>query len=681
MTQPPPPASQPGEPPKGGFGAPQDPPAGGFGAPPPSPYGTPPPPQAAQEQPPGPYNAPPQAPQPPQAQPQPPQPQAPQPPQTQPQPPQPQAPQPPQTQPQPPQSPQPQPPQPQPPQAPGAGPAYGYPQAPGQPQPQPGYGYPQAPPGYGYPQTPTSSQPGQPGYFGQPGPGQQPGYGYPTPPQFAQPQTPAGTGGKKLNAQMKIIIGAALAVVLIVGAGIVYSASGDDGGTDVSTAGPVGGSGGGGGDKGGDTGGLAGGTEKVPASTKSHVAFEIPKPAVSDVTTVYGSWVTDKAYVKTGMYEVAGYDLEKGTKLWSVPTAGQVCAASRHMTEDHKTAILFQEGKPTAADKYPSCNTLGALDLDTGKMIWSKSVVASSNGDEPVHFSEVTVSGTTVAAGGTDGGAALDITTGAQLWAPKISTDDCYDTGYAGGPALVTVRKCGSYDDPKISIQTLDAKTGAPLSSYDMPPGVEYAAVVSTKPLVVAADIGDTAGDGSSISDYFSIDAETGKLIVRISADADRYAGECGSTEVERCVGMTVGNNRLYVPTESHEGTAEYGDTNEIVAFDLTTGKLLGARADAGERYSMVPLRMDGTNVIAYKVPPYDKGGQVVSLDGETLKETVLMENPSTEKIRDRETYFGYDRGEFLYEKGRLFLSPDMLSESSGTDDDSKLLAMVFTTG
>ncbi|MGW2838337.1 outer membrane protein assembly factor BamB family protein [Streptomyces sp. NPDC001493] len=628
MTQPPPPPQQPGEPPKGGFGAPQDPPSGGFGAPPPSPYAKPP-----------------QAPQAPQA-------------------PQPQAAQPPQPQP------------PQPPQGP-AGPAYGYP------QPQPGYGYPQGPPpqpGYGYPQTPTSSQPGQPGYFGQPGPGQ-PGYGYPTQPQYAQPQPPQGTGGgKKVSAQMKIIIGAALAVVLIIGAGVVYSASGDGGDPEVSTAGPTAGGGGGDGDK-GDGGGLAGGTEKVPASTKSHVSFQIPKPKVSDVTTVYGSWVTDKVYVKTGVYEVAGYDLEKGTKLWSIPTAGQLCAASRHMTKDYRTAIVFEESKPTSADKYPSCNKLGALDLNTGKMLWSKSVTAASNGDEPVRFSEVTVSGTTVAAAGTEGGAAFDINTGAQLWAPKISSDDCYDTGYGGGEALVTVRKCGSYDDPKLSIQTLDAKTGAPISSYDMPPGVEYAAVVSTEPLVVAADIGDTAGDGSSISDYFSIDSETGKLIVRISADAERYAGECGSTEVERCVGMTVGNNRLYVPTESHEGTSEYGDTNEIVAFDLTTGKLLGARADAGERYSMIPLRMDGTNVIAYKVPPYDKGGQVVSLDGATLKETVLMENPSTEKIRDAETYFGYDRGEFLYEKGRLFLSPNMLSESSGADEDDRLLAMAFTTG
>ncbi|WP_405457754.1 PQQ-binding-like beta-propeller repeat protein [Streptomyces sp. NBC_00101] len=639
MTQPPQP-QQPDEPPKGGFGAPQDPPPGGFGAPPPPSPGTPPPP-------------PPQAPQP-------------SPPHTPQQPPPPQAPQPspPGAYGTPPAGP--------PPQGP-AGPAYGYP------QPQPGYGYPQGQPGYGYPQTPTSAQPGQPGYFGQPGPGQ-PGYGYPTQPQYAQPQPPQGGGRGRLSAQTKIILGAVLAVVLIVGAGIVYSASGDGGDPDVSTAGPTGGA-----DKGGDDGrgdgGASGGTEKVPASTKSKVAFTIPKPEVSDVTSVYGSWVTDKVYVKTGVYEVAGYDLAKGTKLWSVPTAGQLCAASRHMTKDYKTAIVFEEGKPTAADKYPSCNKLGALDLNTGKMIWSKSVVAASNGDKPVRFSEVTISGTTVAAAGTEGGAAFDIATGAQLWAPKVSTDDCYDTGYAGGEALVTVRKCGSYDDPTLSIQTLDPRTGAPLSSYDMPPGIDYAGVVSTKPLVVAADVGDTAGDGSSISDYFSLDSGTGKLIVRISADAERFAGECGSTEVERCVGMAVGNNRLYVPTESHEGTAEFGDTNEVVAFDLTTGKMIGARADAGERYTMIPLRMDGGDVIAYKVPPYDKGGQVVSLDGTTLEETVLMENPSTEKTRDAETYFGYDRGEFLYEKGRLFLSPNIISESSGGAGEERLLAMAFTTG
>ncbi|MFD9500365.1 PQQ-binding-like beta-propeller repeat protein [Streptomyces sp. NPDC060035] len=635
MTQPP------NEPPQGGFGAPQDPPPGGFGAPTPPPpsdafskqppaappappaggYGSPPPPPA------GGYGAP--------------------------------------------QTPPPPPPG-----------GYGTPQTPpGQPPQNPGYGYPQAPPpgqppaqpGYGFPQGPPPGQPGMP---------PQQGYGYPTAPmqpQYMAPQ-PGGNGGKKFSTQMQIIVAAVVAVVLIVGGGVIYASTSGDGGSkknEVSSAGTDGGEG-----KGGEGSGLGGGNEKAPTDIKSKVGFQLPHPKVTDTTTVTGSWLTDKAFVKTGVYEIAGYDPAKGTKLWSIPLTGQLCAASRHMSKDFKTAIAFEDGKPTKEDKYPSCTQIGALDLNTGKLMWSKSVTSTAGGDEPIRFSEVTLSGTTVAAGGTSGGAAFNLATGAELWKPKADTNGCYDKGYGGGEALAVVRKCGSYDAPQLTIQALDPATGAPLSSYNMPAGVEYASIVSTKPLVVAADVGDTAGDGSGISDFFSIDAATGKLIVRISADADKYAARCGSTEVETCQSLAVGNNKLYVPTEEHEGGGEYGDTNEIVAFDLSTGKLVGGKADAGDRYTLTPLRMDGTNVIAYKVPPYDKGGQVVSIDGSTFKETVLMENPSEEAVRDAETGFTGYYAEYIYDKGRLFISEKMISEPrESTLDDKQYLVVSFTTG
>ncbi|MEV0007255.1 PQQ-binding-like beta-propeller repeat protein [Streptomyces sp. NPDC047973] len=643
MTQPPqPPSEPPNEPPQGGFGAPQDPPPGGFGAPTPPPsdplakqqppatpptppaggYGSPPPP------PPGGYGTP----------------------------------------------------QTPPPGQPPTQPAYGFPQGPppGQPPTQPAYGFPQGPPpgqpptqpGYGFPQ----GAPGQPGMPPQ-------GYGYPTAPMQPQYGTPPG-GGKKFNTQMKIIVAAVVAIVLIVGGGVLYaSGGGDDGGKkdEASSAGTTGGGEGKGGE--GKGGGLAGGTEKAPANTKSKVGFQIPHPKVTDVTTVDGSWITDKAYVKTGVYEIVGYDIAKGTKLWSIPLEGQLCAASRHMSKDYKTAIAFEDGKPSAANKYPSCSQVGAIDMATGKLMWSKSVTSESSGDRPVRFSEVTLSGSTVAAGGTSGGAAFNLANGAELWKPKTDANNCYDMGYGGGDALAVVRKCGSYDEPQLSIQALNPTTGAPLSSYDMPAGVEYASIVSTKPLVVAADVGDTAGDGSSISDFFSIDAATGKLIVRISADADKYAADCQATEVEQCTSVAVGNNRLYVPTEDHEGGGEYGDTNEIVAFDLTTGKLVGGRADAGDRYSLTPLRMDGTNVIAYKKPPYDKGGQIVSINGDTFEQTVLMVNPDDEAVRDAETSFSINYAEFRYEKGRLFISEKMVSEPSKSGlDDKQYLVVSFST-
>ncbi|MES9588241.1 PQQ-binding-like beta-propeller repeat protein [Streptomyces sp. NPDC094045] len=554
------------------------------------------------------------------------------------------------------------------------GPGYGYPQ--GQP-PQPGYGY-------GYPQAPVPGQPQQ-GYGVPQGlpPGQPPlqGYGYPTTPMQQPPQPPQqnGNGGKKLSTQMQIIVAASVAVVLIVAGGIWYSSgSGDDDKKDKASQSSGSTEGKGGENKGG-TAPDGAGTEKAPDDPKSKVAFQLPLPKVADVTKVDGSWLTDKAYVKTGLNEVVAYDPAKGTKLWSIPLAGQVCAASRHMSKDYRTAIAFQQSKPSKATKYPPCNQIGALDLKTGKLLWSKSVTAATSGDAPVRFDEVTVSGTTVAAGGTEGGAAFDLNTGAERWKPKATTDGCYDKGYGGGEALAVVRKCGTYDDPQLVIQALNPTSGAPISSYKMPPGVDYASIVSTKPLVVAADVGDTAGDGSGISDFFSIDASTGKLLTRIAADGEKYAARCASTEVESCSQLAVGNNRIYVPTEDHEGSGDYGDTNEIVSFDLTTGKPTSDRADAGDRYTMFPIRMDGGNIIAYRVPPYDKGGQVVSIDGATFKQTVLMENPSDESIRDAETSFTPDYTEFRYGDGHLYLSSTMVSKPSGSLDTSRRLVVSFS--
>ncbi|GAA2496180.1 PQQ-binding-like beta-propeller repeat protein [Streptomyces gobitricini] len=557
----------------------------------------------------------------------------------------------------------------------GPGPAYGYPQNPQNPQP------PQAPPphtppttqppGYGYPQAPGQYPPPQP-----PGPGyQQPGYGYPTAP-VQQPVPPQGGGGGKLSAQMRIIIAAAVAVVLIVAAGIWYAGSKDDPANDAK--GPTGTS-----ESGGEAaGGNApdgGGKEKAPANTRAKVAFQLPLPKVDDLTNVTGSWVTDKAYVKTGVESVVGYDIAKGTPLWTTPLPGQVCAASRHV-KDNRTAVVFEAAKRVPPKNFQPCTEVGVIDLTTGKLLWRTSVTSDS-GDEKAAFDEVTIGATTVAAGGLDGGAAWDLATGKELWKPQTNAEECEDRGYGGGEGLVAARRCGRIDNGYLLIQNLDPKTGAPLSSYKMPAGVEDAGIVSTKPLVVAADVGDTAGDGSSISDFFSIDEKTGKLKVKIAADAERYAAECDSSGVEVCHRVVVGNNRLYLPTEDHEGGGEYGNTNEIVSFDLTTGKPTSDKAEAGDRYSMFPLRMDGGDIIAFKQPPYDKGGQVVSIDGATFKQTVLLENPSDRSVRDAEQSFVLDSAEIIYTDGRLFIADHLFDAPRDTSTDRKAyLAISFTT-
>ncbi|MFI5676847.1 outer membrane protein assembly factor BamB family protein [Streptomyces cellulosae] len=582
----------------------------------------------------------------------------------------------------------------QPPQQGAFGPPVGQPPQGPPPQTPPGYGYPQqppppAPPGYGYPQQqPPQTPPGY-GYPGQaPNPyGQPPGYGYPQPTMPLQPQPgPPGQGGKgKVNAQLAIIVSAVVAIALIVGGGIWYASSDGGSGKKDDTANSTGGTGGtdaGKGD-GKDTGGDGGSTtstdpvEKVPANTASKVLFQVPAPRVSKDTTIAtnGSWLTDKVYAKSGVAEVVGYDPDKGTKLWTIKLPGPVCQGSDHTTGDNRTAIVYQPEMPTKTEPSHGCSQVAAIDLDAGRKLWTKTATA---GDEPISFNNVTVSANTVAVGSSNGGAAFDISTGKQLWAPK-PTDTCYDSGYGGGAKLVAVRRCGSYDAPQLHIQTIDPKSGKVITEYKMSEGIAYASVVSTDPLVVAADVGEAAKDGSGISDFFSIDNKTGKLRTRISAPSDQYAASCdGITRVEDCHQIVVGNDRLYLPTEEHDGSGgALSQTNEIVALDLTTGKQIGQRADAGEDYTIMPLRMDGTNLLAYKRPPYDKGGQIVSIDGGSFKETKLLENPATESVRDAETSMSPAYSEFRYGQGRLYMSAVFASDL-GSSKDKEYLALAF---
>ncbi|WP_258177617.1 PQQ-like beta-propeller repeat protein [Streptomyces solincola] len=469
-----------------------------------------------------------------------------------------------------------------------------------------------------------------------------------------------------------------MAIVLIIGAGFWYANSGP--GSDRADEAKSGSAGADGGKDGGGKGAPGGGgKEKAPQDPAAKVGFQLPVPPVPDLTPVGGSWVTEQAYVKAGVDSVVAYQPDTGKELWKLPLPGAVCAASRHV-QDGRTAIAYEATRRKGPNYYQPCTEIAGLDLATGKLLWTKSVTGGNAGDDKVKFSEVTVGGGTVAAGGTDGGAAWDLATGKELWKPEVNAESCYDNGYGGGAGLVAVRLCGSSDSRRVEIQNLDPKSGAPVSTYKMPAGVEYAGVVSTKPLVVAADVGDTAGDGSSISDFFSIDEATGKLKAKITADADMYAAECGSTEVEKCEKAVVGNNRLYVPTEEHEGESDTGRTNEVVSFDLATGKPTTDKAPAGEKYHLLPLRMDGGNLIAYKPPSYDGGGQVVSIDGATFQQTVLMKNPAEEPVRRAEGEFEFDYLEIRYADGRLFLSQDNVDKIDNPELDRKYLAMVLTT-
>ncbi|MFF4581872.1 PQQ-binding-like beta-propeller repeat protein [Streptomyces sp. NPDC001389] len=531
-----------------------------------------------------------------------------------------------------------------------------------------GFGGPPPPPGPPPGQPPAAPQPPQaatqPAQPAVPPPGAQPGYGYPQqppgqayPPQPStlqapapQPPTPSAGGGNDLRNQLMIVGAAVLAMALIIGGGYLYTS--DDGGGDN----PPGASASGSPDP--KAPALAG-SEKAPANPKSKTLVNVTTQPPSDVVSVKGSWLTDTTYVKSDLGKVVGYNLTDGGKKWELPLNANVCGASKHVS-DNKTAILFEEGPATNEKKYPQCTQAGVIDLNTGKLVWSATAKSATGGDKPVAFTEVTISGQTVAAGGLYGGAAWNLADGKPLWTPKTDADGCYDLGYGGGEALAVLRKCGRAAEETLYAQALDPVTGAPKYSYKLSAGIEWAGILSTKPLIVAANVGNTAKNATNVSDLFVLD-DAGQLKTRIGLSAGSYAPRCPATEVEQCTNMVVGNGKVYLPSYEHQGASPTGRTNEIVSFDLETGKATSDRADAGEKYVMYPLRMDGSSIIAYKVPPYDGGGQVVSIDGKTMKETLLMQNPPG--TRSLEAGFSPDRSEIRYHNGRLFMAETLASK------------------
>ncbi|MFH8990924.1 PQQ-binding-like beta-propeller repeat protein [Streptomyces sp. NPDC017940] len=636
MTQPPQPPNQP---PQGGFGAPQDPPPQGFGKAPEPGYGypqAPQPPQAPQSPPPA---APPSAPQ------------SPPPPQGQPDYGYPQVP-----------------------QAPGTPP----PPAPGTPPPAyaqptqaafPAVGQQPPPPGYGYP-----------GYPGQPGPQQ--GYGYPQPPTMPMQPQPGG-GGKKPNKQMTIIVAAVAAIALIVGGGVFYAAT-KDGDKNNSAKGD---DGKGGKDKGGDKneppagGGPA--KEKAPANTTAKVGFQVPAPEVpkDDIWSVAGSWLTDDTYVKSGYvgkakdHALIGYDPASGKERWTIPLSGETCAVSKEVTDEGIAAVVYKDAKSTKANKYPDCSEVSAVDLKSGRKLWTENVEVSGS---KVEFEEIAISGDTVAAGaGTGGtGAAWDMS-GKLRWKPQLG-DKCKDAGYAGGEQLVAVRKCGDYDSPKLKIQLLDPKSGKEKWSYPLSPGVDNAKIISTNPVVFGQDTGEITASGAT--DVFSL-SNTGKLRARIKLEDGKYSHDCEVNKWASCSAIVVGNDKLYVPTRQHDaGGSDYGFTNEIIAFSLATGKTTGDRADAGDDGEMFPMRMDGGNVLAYKNGGYNKGAKVVSLDGKSMKETTLLETPATESVSSAISGMVPKSNELLYTNGNLFMGKKLISKPY-SKDDKEYIALGFTTG
>ncbi|MEV6179694.1 PQQ-binding-like beta-propeller repeat protein [Streptomyces sp. NPDC052015] len=580
--------------------------------------------------------------------------------------------QPPQDQPQPPQPPH----APQPPQG-----GFGAPQMPAQPpqSPQPGYGYPQQQPPqpgpYGAPAAPGPyGGPPQPGPYGRPGGpyGQQPGYGYPPPPgaQFpGAPGTPPPPGGRGPSRRKPALIaGAAVAALLVIGGTVFVVTGGDDGGKKKPVAGPsddakasTSGSpvnpGDGSGDGGEDP-------EDFNADRKSGEAkvlwYKEAPDAPASGADAPGMWITSKTAVKAAYKDLVAYNVGDGKPTWDTITFPQkICAVTPQKTADDKVVVAYMSGTSDRA----KCNQLQQIDLNTGAKGWKGVVEDGALFDSAITI-ELSLAGNTLMVGRSQSGTAYDVRTGKQLWEKKKYGDACFPTAFAGGPKLVSVASCdASGANEHDEVQELDPATGKVKWTQKFDKGWRVSRTYSVDPLVIYSTNSDKkAWNISTLK-------PNGTFRSQVSVD-ENFQPECGWAVLQRkltgCEGTAADANTLYLPTEATSGP------NEIVAIDLGTGKeKWRVKSPADE--SMLPVQVEGGNLVAYVEPSYDAAGRVVSIPtgGSAHTPTTLLQLPeSTIDLED-----GFYSRDIAWVDGRFYLSSTRLT---GNDDAKEKLMLAY---
>ncbi|MFI6943759.1 PQQ-binding-like beta-propeller repeat protein [Streptomyces sp. NPDC050418] len=452
------------------------------------------------------------------------------------------------------------------------------------------------------------------------------------------------------------IVGVVVAFVLVVGGGVWFVWGGDDEAP-------------GGGDRKQQAQFDGPGTEKKPVDPKARLLFPVMDPKVGKNETAFapGAWVTDETYVKNGLGSVAGYDLKSGRQVWEIALGGEICDYTQTVDEG-RTGVLFRDGMPGKGGTPEPCTEIAVLDLDAGLMLWQHSVKRSGT---KIAFRQLAVGAGKVAVAGDGGGAAFELGSGDLRWEPRPA-QTCYDMAYEGSEdGLVALQNCGHEENSRAQVQVLD-DGGKPRSTYKLPKALDFAQLVSADPLVVAGF------SEAKLTDYFSIDRRKGTLRSKIAVDPERFGSPCTILVHIHCDGVAVGNDRLYLATEERRTKNDAESVNEIVSFDLATGKATGQRADSGGKNPLRIIRMDGRDLIASRMPTFITPGQVIKIDGRTFKETVYLTVPEKdrESAAAQQHFAGTDKVEIRYTDGRLFLSE--LSVRQPDPDDPPYLAAVF---
>lgn len=516
---------------------------------------------------------------------------------------------------------------------------------------------PRADPANPYAQNPYTSAQGGPAYGGP----------YTSPPGQPYGMLHSGGGGSGRNTKRKaIVIGAAVAVLLAAGGGVYVAVGGGDDDknpTAASTSPPAGrnrqdptpeptGSGESAG--GHDRGESESDPNDVRQAGEAKVLYQTPAPEVSKKgVDVPGFWVMGRYVVKAVEDKIVAYK-DDGTRKWTLSLPRTVCAAP-NSTTDGKVVVAYEgHGKD-------SCSQLALIDLDKGVKVWDHDAPEAGSFGGGYTSMGMAQSGDLVGMSWFGGSAVIKVHDGKEVAIEKPSPG-CSVDGYAGGKALLRAYSC---TNGTAKLQKV-APNGTITWAYVVRKGYKVDKIFSTSPVVIALSDQDRKTGGIlAISD-------SGKERSALAVGNQSYQPLCGTdlfgTNAGSCQGVATSNDTFYLPTEMTQDSAK-GPTSEIHAFDLDSGKRKWAAKVAGRM--LLPLSVDGKNLIAYEEPSYGQAGLVVSISPEGGKPKTVLRLPQA----TREAESGFYSATHAYRNGNFYIASNRIT---GTEGTSEKLIMAF---
>jgi outer membrane protein assembly factor BamB len=209
------------------------------------------------------------------------------------------------------------------------------------------------------------------------------------------------------------------------------------------------------------------------------VAWVAPDDSSSQLTTV-GAWASGDSLIRVRVDEAVSYDAATGARQWTLAMPGVDVACSVSGTSSSGGIGLIAYGQDST-----TCGHVMAVDLATGRQLWSDSVQNPYTGNSPTGALAV-AAGTSIVLTD-DGIAGVTAASGAQRWTLASPGGCTFQQLAASGSSVVALAACdGSYE-----VVSVDPVTGKAAWRYRVTePSDSYQfQILSASPMVINDDL------------------------------------------------------------------------------------------------------------------------------------------------------------------------------------------------